>query len=428
MEIVFGILNLSIIFSLAFWVQRKYASQYALLYWFALAIKILAAVSLGLIYKFHYSAGDTWAFFDQATELSALARENFFEYLKVFFSSYDASTVEHILYIHDRSAIFIKLISVFCLISHDSYWICSIYFALISFFATWFLYRQVVRLLVDSTKAAAVALFFFPSVVFWGSGLVKESLALSGIYFITAIFLKFAYHKKINWADWLLVLLSMIITWWLKYYWAAIFFVVILTSVVVILFRRSAPLSNGRIVLMWLFFFLLICSLASFAHPNFYMERFLGVLVSNHDQFVAISDPENIIGYYNLQPKLWSLLINSPWALLSGFFRPLFFDATGILTLLYSIENFILLSLTISFLFSYKWDWWKSKSDRFNRSEIYTIWLLPILIYCFILCILLAISTPNFGTLSRYRVGFLPFFVFVITYRNPLASYLPKLF
>jgi hypothetical protein len=54
--------------------------------------------------------------------------------------------------------------------------------------------------------------------------------------------------------------------------------------------------------------------------------------------------------------------------------------------------------------------------------------LLPILIYCFVLCILLAISTPNFGTLSRYRIGFLPFFVFVLTYRNQVIEYLKESF
>ncbi len=424
MEIALGIFNSIIIFLVAFWVQKKYASRSVKLYWSALFLKIIAAISLGLLYKFHYSGGDTWTFFNEATKLSALARFDFAEYLKVFFSNHDPSTVGNVLYVHDRSALFIKFISIFCLVSLNSYWICATYFALVSFFSTWFLYKQAVYFLHDSAKAAAVALFFFPSVVFWGSGLLKESLALSGIYFITAIFLKFAYRSKIIWTEWLLALLFMIITWWLKYYWAAIFFVVILTSVIVILIRRRVPLTKGRIVLAWLFFFLLICVLASFAHPNFYLERFLGVLVSNHDQFVAISDPENTIGYYNLQPKLWSVLLNSPWALLSGLFRPLFFDATDILSLPYSIENFVLLLLTISFLFSYKWDWWKPKSDRFKRSEIYTLWLLPILIYCALLCILLSISTPNFGTLSRYRIGFLPFLVFALAYRNPLINYL----
>jgi hypothetical protein len=424
MEIALGIFNSFIIFSIAFWVQKKYASRSVKLYWSALFLKIIAAISLGLLYKFHYSGGDTWAFFNSATKLSSLAKNDFLEYVKVFFSNHDPSTVENVLYVHDRSALFIKFISIFCLVSDDSYWICASYFGLISFFATWFLYKQVVHFLKDSAKAASVALFFFPSIVFWGSGLLKESLALSGIYFITAIFLKFAYQAKITWLEWLLVLLSIIITWWLKYYWAAIFFAVIITSVIVVIVRRRVPLTKVRTVLSWLFFFLLICAMASFAHPNFYPERFFDVLVSSHDQFVAISDPENIIGYYNLQPKLWSVLLNSPWALLSGLFRPLFLDATDILSLPYSIENFILLLLTISFLFSYRWEWWKPKSDRFKRSEIYSIWLLPILIYCFILCILLAISTPNFGTLSRYRVGFLPFFVFVLIYRNPLLKYL----
>ncbi len=424
MEVALGILNITVLFSLAFWVQKKYASRSIKLYWSALSLKVVAAISLGLLYKFHYAGGDTWTFFNEAVELSALARLDFVEYLKVFFSNHDPSTVENVLYVHDRSALFIKFFSIFCLLCHNNYWICSIYFALICFFSTWFLYLQVVQFLFDAAKAAAIALFFFPSIVFWSSGLVKESLALSGIYFITAIFIKSAHRVKIVWREWLLVLLSVIVTWWLKYYWAAIFFVVLLASAIVILIGSKIVLEKRRMIITWLFFFFLISTIASFAHPNFYVERFLGVLVSSHDQFVAESDNENIISYYNLQPKLWSVLLNSPWALLSGLFRPLFLDATAILSLPYSIENFVLLLLTISFLFSYRWEWWKPKSDRFRRHDTFTIWLFPIFTYCIILCVLLAISSPNFGTLSRYRVGFLPFFVFALIYRNPLLKYL----
>jgi hypothetical protein len=43
--------------------------------------------------------------------------------------------------------------------------------------------------------------------------------------------------------------------------------------------------------------------------------------------------------------------------------------------------------------------------------------------YCIVLCVFLALSTPNLGTLSRYRVGFLPFLIFLLAYRNPLIDF-----
>ena len=47
---------------------------------------------------------------------------------------------------------------------------------------------------------------------------------------------------------------------------------------------------------------------------------------------------------------------------------------------------------------------------------------LSVIVYSVLLCILLALSTPNLGSLSRYKVGFLPFLVFLVSYQNPLIN------
>jgi hypothetical protein len=415
MKATLAVVNILIIFSLAFWVQRKYAQQSIKLYWTAYLIKIVAGIVLGLLYRYHYTSDDTWFFFNDAAQISALAKEDFSGYWQFLFSQ-SYATADHILYVHDRSLLFIKIISFFCLISDNNYWICTTYFALFSFFASWLLYRQVVRLLPDSSTAVGLALFFFPSVVFWGSGLVKETLALSALYLLTTIFLKFASQEKIIWYEWLIALLSLALAWWLKYYWAAVFAVVLITSTIIILLNRRIILSKTKIIFSWIALFFLICMAASFTHPNFYLSRFLEVLVSNHDQFIKISRPGNVIHYYQLRPEWWSILLNSPLAVFSGFFRPLFWEASNIFSVLSSIENLFLLLLAISFF-----------GKTLNRSDRYKTWLLPILVYCVFLCLFLALSTPNFGTLSRYRVGLLPFFVFALGYRNPLINYLSGL-
>jgi hypothetical protein len=42
----------------------------------------------------------------------------------------------------------------------------------------------------------------------------------------------------------------------------------------------------------------------------------------------------------------------------------------------------------------------------------------PGLVYVLILAGLLTLSTPNFGTLVRYKVSFIPVFMFLILYKN----------
>ncbi len=407
------IIHLVIILLTAFWVQRNYASGNGRLYWSAFLVKAIGSILLGVLYLYYYPLGDTWSNFYEATQLSTLAREDFFTYFQFLINNQSTTTVQHLLYVHDRSLIFIKVISLLCFISYDSYWICALYFSLLSFFTSWFLFLQVKQHIKDSANAAAFALFYFPSIVLWGSGLVKESLALSGLYLLTAVFIKWSFRKKVSWIEWLLVSLSLIVTWSFKYYWLIIFLVVLISSTAVIIFAKRTLLTKGKTIGIWFVFFLVICLIASLAHPNFYLERILQVVVENHDQYVTISKPNAIIHYHDLQPNFWSVLLNSPYAIISGLFRPFIWEATGVFSFLASLENLMLLFLSASFIgFIYK-------NQDFSR-------LFPLLIYCITLCIFLALSTPNFGTISRYRVGFLPYFVFVISYGNPWLNYLLK--
>ena len=103
-------------------------------------------------------------------------------------------------------------------------------------------------------------------------------------------------------------------------------------------------------------------------------------------------------------------------AIFSGLYRPFFTEATTVLQFLSAAENFLLLIMTATALMRIK-NIVKGK----HRLLIFSL-----IIYIIVLCIFLALSTPNFGTLSRYRVGFLPFFVFLLIAENPLVTRLIK--
>jgi hypothetical protein len=135
------------------------------------------------------------------------------------------------------------------------------------------------------------------------------------------------------------------------------------------------------------------------------------VIVSNYNIFQSISAPEDLIHYGALEPTPISLLKNAPLALFSGFFRPFITEVHNPLQVFSALENLILLFFLGSAILGVK----KIITTR------YRMLLFSIVAYSMVLCIFLALSTPNFGTLSRYRVGFLPFLVFLLTIENPLV-------
>ena len=405
-----SVLNVIAILSLSGLFFKQAAGDYPRLFCFALLFKMIMAVSLGLVYLHYYAANDTWLFFKDATILADYARQDFGSYVKFLWSSdFQNQTIE-IFSMQERSLFLVKIISFFCFISDDNYWITAIYFSLLSFSASWNLFKVIARNFDNAQYAAALTFLFFPSIIFWSSGLVKETLALAGIYFITVLFIKLLKAGRIFWWEWAIAAMAFYTAWNLKYYWAALFMAVVTTSILIFFLQKRIRLVSQSILTSWCVIFILLSALVSLSHPNFYLSRFLNVLITNHDEFLKISRPDGIIHYYNLTASWWSIFINSPWALLSGLFRPFVWEASGATSAVASIENLFLLVLVVASSFR--------KSVKTDN-----LLLLSAVVYIVLLCIFLALSTPNLGTLSRYRTGFLPFFIFIISYRNPLLDY-----
>lgn len=419
------LVNIAILMALAWFLFKQLAGDYPRLFWVALIYKSALAVALGLVYRYYYNDNDTWLFFEDAAKLADFATKDFSLYVQFLWNSDSTYSIwNELANTQERSLFLVKIISVVSWINSSNYWISAIYFALISFAAAWYLFGTVTKHIQQSQNSAALAFLFFPSIVFWGSGLVKETLALAGIYFISALFVKFIHQypshggrtleslRRLKLWEYITAILSFYIAWNLKYYWTALFMAVITTSLIYILLRNRVTGFTKYQVSLWVGIFLVLVTVASTMHPNFYVSRFLNVLITNHNDFVRISKPEGLIQYYQLSSDWWSVCINAPWALISGLFRPFMWEASGAASVVAALENLFLLILVLSSLFRKKY----SSTDQ--------LLLYSTIVYIVLLCIFLALSTPNLGTLSRYRIGFLPFLVFVVSYRNPLLQYL----
>jgi hypothetical protein len=307
--------------------------------------------------------------------------------------------------LHDRSLLLVKLLTPITLITHGNYWLSSIYCAFISFAAAWFLFQTVCNYYPQHTNAMAVAFLYFPSVVFWSSGIVKETFAIAAMALIMAIAIRLFHVGRFGFLPFILVLVCFYVVWRLKYYWAALFAVVILTT---ILSYAIEKWKNLPFSLTWLTIFIFFIPLATFIHPNFHLNRIFEVIVENNQQFMLLSAPNEAIHFTNLQPTWQSMISNAPLALFSGLFRPFVWEAHGLMALIASIENFIVFLLVLSWLIS--------------QTKLTQHTLLPLVMFCTLLCIFLTLSTPNFGTLSRYRIGFLPFLIFLLIANNQIIT------
>ncbi|MFN5072360.1 MAG: hypothetical protein ACK5EY_09360, partial [Cyclobacteriaceae bacterium] len=89
-------------------------------------------------------------------------------------------------------------------------------------------------------------------------------------------------------------------------------------------------------------------------------------------------------------------------------------ESFNFLSFFFSLENGVVLLLTLWSLF------------RWGKTRQVNSWMIAVLLYTVVLALLLALSTPNFGSLARYKTGFMPFFVYLILFNHPVAQALQR--
>lgn len=399
--------NIIFLVLITVWLWRRDTSPLHKFYWLALVAKCISGIALGIIYSSYYDSSDTFTFFKLATDQAELARTDFGAYLKFLFSEREGYFLgEH------RTIFYTKITSVLALLTGDHYWIVSVYYSLISFFAAWCLTNTIARIFPEYKIAACIAFLFFPSVVFWSSGVIKESLAMAALFFLTTLFLKLWVRERISILSIMLAILCVITIFNLKYYYLAAFIPITLASLTVRWLSVKFDIKRlaGQ-VLLWLTILIVGFAAVTFLHPNFSPAKILQVVTYNNKIFMDACTPDDVIHFHKLEPTWSSMLINSPWAFVSGLFRPFVWEANTIFKFITGLENLMLLILAILSIPALK-----NAVRSPNR-----LLILASILYCTVLSIFLALSTPNFGTLARYGVGYLPFIVLLV-FNHPFIS------
>jgi len=321
-------------------------------YYPAVFLKIAAGIGIGWIYLYHYQPGDTFLYHNAASYLADQALTEPLTYIKAIFNWEGASINGNSEFVNQpRAFLTVKILSVIHIITFKNYWLSTIYFSLFSFYGFWMLTTILVRIYPKLTYAAIIAFLFFPSVVFWSSGITKESLSLGAMTFLVASLLGFVkLQSKFNLKEliWTVLLILLLVN--LKYYYAILFlpalFAIIFTGLLVGKFQRFKSKFYWEIPI-WMLSFIIIVLIGSLMHYNLNYDNLFNVIVENHDSYYDHSRPDNLIRFNQLKPEMSSFIENFPIAVFSGVFRPLIFEGGNFLKVIAGIENLLLLIISV---------------------------------------------------------------------------------
>lgn len=374
-------------------------------FFLGLSIRIIGAMGFGVVYVLWQGQGDTITFFNQAKELSSLAKYDFSSYLDYLFSSqYDLHKSEA------RDGFFTKVLSVFTLLTNNNYWLTSLYFAFLSFLPIWYFINQLVAIFPSHKWNLVIAFMVLPSPIFWTSTILKDALAFSSIILLMTYFLKINRAQLFKWFDYLLLALSFFLLWKLKY-----FLFGLSISVFIIIASDRYLLRNIKNlklkILAWIGLVFVAITGISAVNPNLYFLNFPQAIYDNYILIIEQSESSKNLEFGNLKPNWNSLILCAPFSLLSGLFRPMPGEG-NIYLVIHSLENLFIFLMTIITIIRIK-----------AISQNLLIWLS--VVFILILATFFPLASPNFGSLMRYKAVYLPFLFYLVSI-IPFKSLLSK--
>ncbi len=375
-----------------------------------LVIKYIAGILLGMLYFGYYREGDTILFHEDAMRLARLIYDYPGQYFSILIYNSQSNEVWETLKLTDQPRAFYmaKVLSFFYILTNGNYWVSGFYFSFFAYSGLWTLADKLSTYFPWTRIAAIIAFLFFPSVVFWSSGISKESISIGLLTWIIALYVPtFARGMNIPKRKVLISFILLFLLWMLKYYYAAALVSILAPTMIIgILKSRSMGLKWNftRQYLYWLSFIVWFIVIASLLHPNLRLDNIMDVIVSNNRLLVQMSNPEDLIHFVNLDSSFLSFARNIPTAIFAGLFQPLAWEAGGFPKIIAGIENVIILVFAILAFINIL---------RINISNN-GILVVAAIAYIVISASFLALSTPNMGTLARYKVGFIPIFVYLI--------------
>ncbi|UXP32933.1 hypothetical protein N6H18_03055 [Reichenbachiella agarivorans] len=393
-----------------------------------LLAKFVGAIALGLIYQLYYGGGDTFTYHTHGSRWIWKAfMDDPMVGLDLFFQKagdFNGETFQYssrIWMFRDKaSMVIIRITALFDLLTFSTYSATALFFASFAFSGHWAIYSVLQKLYPSKSKQLALAILFIPSVIFWGSGILKDSVTLAALCWMTYSLFQITVFHRFNWKNLLILLLMAWIIFAIKIYILLCFLVgasLFMYMYYISKIRNSLVKAMVAPLLLTLFIGGGYFTMNELSEEN---ERYsldkIGetAMITAYDiRYGWGARHGDNSGYTlgELDGSIGSLIKLAPQGIIVTLFRPWLWEVKNPLMLLAALESLGLLVLTLYIIKEVRW----LSILRTLRRPI------PLFCLCFALMFAFAVgvSTYNFGTLMRYKIPVMPFYTLVLVLAQP---------
>jgi len=386
-------------------------------------LRMFGSVAYSLLVQYYYGYGDSFTYYVGSNFLTDQVSSNLGN-VSYFFASpqevYNAYTTQvgdynYAGYFAIGSALFImKISAALSYLSFNKFLIISLFFGFFSFIGQWRLFKVFNHInKYKHQNLLAWAVLYSPSIWFWGSGLMKDSVCIGAVGIILHILYFSFVNRRFSLKELALLVFLVFIVWNIKSYIISILAVGLVST---LLLKSLTSIKNilikSFIITVFFIAMVAVAFLANFSEQlKTLAEESQQQVLSFQQSYQAIQQEDETsratIEMKAIDPSISGILTYSPIAVFNCLFRPFLWESRKVIILFTSLESTLLLLSTLYLLgITRFFGFFKS---IFNNEYLF---------FCFSVSILFALiigfTTYNFGTMVRYKIILLPFYYFLL--------------
>jgi hypothetical protein len=287
----------------------------------------------------------------------------------------------------------------------------NLVFSLLAFTGAWKLFLFFYEQYPAMHRKFAIAILYLPTFVFWSSGILKDSICIASVGWITYSLYQIFVRKTDFIKSTFLLLFFGYFLWILKPY----ILISYVPFFVLYLILKNVNMVNSKLIKLVLAPLLIIGSVIAFSKVmtklgdelgNYAAEGLTNNIKAQNDAYENQADKGGSMFSYGTEfdGSVGGLVKMAPIFVGTTFFRPFIWESRKLSTLLSSLEGLTLLIFTFYVFF-----------NAGIKTIFQTLTKNPLAMYCFLFAIIFALfvgaTTLNFGTLCRYKIPCMPFYV-----------------
>jgi len=381
-------------------------------------LRIAGGMAFAFVYAFYYGGGDTLNYHYDSTIISNALRSDPINGLELLFTNpdfEDASTYKYvskmIFKTDPASHIISALAACFNIFTFDSFLATTIFFSLIGFWGNWQLFKTLCQLFPYLHKQLAIGCLYLPSILFWTSGLMKDTLCTMAICYLFSAIVKVFVFQNRSIGNYVVIICSTWILFALKIYILLCFIPTISIYIFSIINSRIKNPVNRKI--MKPFFYGMALLFAYFAfntisetNKKYSLDSLekTAKITADYIGKVSVNSGGSFYSLGDLDFSPSSIPLLALKAFNVTFYRPYLWEISSPLMVFSVIESLYFIYLSYLMLIHFK-----------NHSKDLKKTFTPFTSFCFLFAIsfsfVVGVTSNNFGALARYKSLMLPFFV-----------------